>query len=241
MEQPLDTPHSRAPKQRRSRESYDRMIEAAIELLKEGGLGALTLAAVSRRSHVSIGSIYCRVDGKDALLREVQAIVLRQMEHEFALLVSRVRRKQLALRELVPTMVSEFAHYLRRHAALLAAFMQQGDRDPIVEEVGRKSYVQTVMDFNLVLLERKTEFRHPDPEHAATTVFSVVYAALARYLGLNSGAPGHGGAGEGNWQQLVEDLGLMSLAFIILDLRGAMNSETRTGESTRPAARRRVG
>src|SRR5579862_4980043 len=136
MEQTLDTPHSRAPKQRRSRESYDRMIEAAIDLLQQGGLAALTLAAVSRRSRVSIGSIYCRVDGKDSLLREVQAIVLQQMEREFALLVSRVRRRQLPLPELVPTLIWEFAHYLRRHAALLAAFMQQGDQDPVVEEVG---------------------------------------------------------------------------------------------------------
>lgn len=241
MEQLVDTPHSRAPKQRRSRESYDRMIEAATELLKEGGLGALTLAAVSRRSRVSIGSIYCRVDGKDALLREVQAIVLKQMEHEFALLVNRVRRRQLPLRELVPTMVWEFAHYLRRHAALLAAFMQQGDRDPIVEQVGARSYAQTVTDFNLVLLERRSEFRHPDPEHAATTVFTVAYAALARYLGLNSGAPGHGGAGEGNWQQLVEDLGLMSLAFISLDLSGITRPQDAGNERGRTAARRKAG
>jgi AcrR family transcriptional regulator len=241
MEQPLDTPHSRAPKQRRSRESYDRMIEAAIELLKEGGLGALTLAAVSRRSHVSIGSIYCRVDGKDALLREVQGIVLQQMEREFALLVSRVRRKQLALRELVPTLVSELAHYLRRHSGLLAAFIQQGDRDPRVEEAGRKSYAQTIMDFNLVLLERKSEFRHPDPEHAATTVFSVVYSALGRFLGLNAGAPGHGGAGEGNWQQLVEDLGLMSLAFVILDLRETMGEQSKPIDTGRATGRRKAG
>jgi AcrR family transcriptional regulator len=241
MEQLLDTPHSRAPKQRRSRESYDRMIEAAIELLKEGGLGALTLAAVSRRSRVSIGSIYCRVDGKDALLREVQAIVLKEMEHEFALLVNRVRRRQLPLRELVPTTVWELAHYLRRHAPLLAAFMQQGDRDRVVEEVGGKSYAQTVTDFNLLLLERRAEFQHPDPEHAATTVFTVVYAALARYLGLNSGAPGHGGAGEGNWQQLVQDLGLMSLGFVVLDLRDTMHAEARSSETSRTGLRRKAG
>lgn len=240
MEPSLDTLHSRAPKQRRSRESYDRMIEAAVDLLKEGGLDALTLAAVSRRSRVSIGSIYCRVDGKDALLREVQAIVLKEMEREFALLVNRVRRRQLALRELVPTMIWEFAHHLRRHATLLAAFMQQGDRDPAVEEVGGRSYAQTVTDFNLVLLERRSEFRHPDPEHAATTVFTVTYAALARYLGLNSGAPGHSGAGEGNWQQLVEDIGLMSLAFVILDLRDTVG-DARAGEPGRASTRRKAG
>ena len=238
LERTLDTTHSRAPKQRRSRESFDRVIEAAIELLKEGGIAGLTLAAVSRRSKVSIGSIYCRVDGKEALIREIQASVIHQMEHEFALLVSRVRRRMLPLPELVPTLVWELAHYLRRHAPLLAAFMQQADRDRLVEEVGRKSYQQNLLDFKLVLLEHQAEFHHPDPEHAAATCFSVVYAALARYLGLSSGAPGHGGAGEGDWRQLVEDLGLMALAFVMLDIKGAVHSARGNSRQRQPTSRR---
>lgn len=237
MEQNLDTSHARAPKQRRSRESYDRMVEAAIDLMKEGGIAALTLSAVSRRSRVSIGSIYCRVDSKEALVREVQAVVLQQMEREFALLVNRVRRRQLPLRELVPAIVWELANYLRRHAQLLAAFMQQADRDPLVEEVGRKSYQQNLLDFQLVLLERKAEFHHPDPEHATSTCFSVIYAALARYLGLNSGVPGHQGAGQGNWQLLVEDLGLMSLAFVMLDISRAVDAAGGPGRHRKSAAR----
>jgi AcrR family transcriptional regulator len=224
VELALDTSHARAPKQLRSRQSYDRMIEAALDLLKEGGLSALTLAAVSRRSRVSIGSIYCRVESKEALLREVQAVVMNQMEHEFALLVSRVRRKQLSLRELVPTMVRELALYLKRHAEVLSAFMQQGDRDPVVEAVGRKAFQQNVLDFKLVLLDRHADFNHPDPEHAAATCFTVVYAALARYLGLTAGSPTHGGAGEGDFKQLVDDLGLMALAFLVLDLKQAVQA-----------------
>jgi AcrR family transcriptional regulator len=110
-ESALKTAHSRAPKQRRSQQSYDRMIKAAAALLEEGGIAALTLAAVSRRSRVSIGSIYCRVESKEALIREVQAVVLQNMEKEFALLLSRVRRKLLPLPELVPTVVRELAQY----------------------------------------------------------------------------------------------------------------------------------
>ena len=241
LEPGLDTSHARTPKQRRSQESYDRMIKAAVELLKEGGLAAMTLAAVSSRSRVSIGSIYCRVENKEALVREVQAVVLQQMEKEFAVLVNRVRRRMLPLRELVPTMVSELAHHLRRYAPLLAAFMQQADRDPLVEEVGGKSYQQNLLDFQLVLLERKQEFHHPDPEHATQTCFSVVYASLARYLGLNSGAPGHRGAGEGDWQQLVEDLGAMSLAFMMLDINRAVDAAGDVRAPRKPLARSAAG
>ncbi len=212
----MQTNHARAPKQRRSKQSFDRMIDAATEILNEGGLAALTLAEVSRRSRVSIGSIYCRVDSKEDLIREVQTRVLTDMDHEFAALVNRVRRKSLPLRELVPTMVRELALYLRRHAALLTAFMQRGAVDPIVESVGMRSFAQNALDFKLILLERHTEFRHPDAEHAAATCFTVVYGALARFLGLGVTAESEISR-ENDWRRLVEDLGVMALAFLVID------------------------
>lgn len=193
------------------------MIEAAIEILQEDGLHALTLAEVSRRSRVSIGSIYCRVKGKEDLIRAVQSVALGEMEKEFAALVNRVRRRALPLRELVPAMVRELALYLRRHATLLTAFMQTGAQDPLVEAAGRKAFQQNALDFRLILLEHHAEFRHPEPEHAAATCFMVVYGALARYLGLGA-AGAADGAREGDWNLLVEDLGLMALAFLVVDL-----------------------
>jgi AcrR family transcriptional regulator len=221
----MDHPYARAPKQTRSRQSFDRMLDAAIEIINEGGLAALTLAEVSRRSRVSIGSIYCRVDSKDALIREVQARALTEMDHEFAMLVNRVRRKGLGLRELVPTIVRELALYLRRHARLLGAFMQQAAVDPVIESVGRKSWQQNALDFKLILLERHAEFRHPDPEHAASTCFMVVYGCLARYLGLGSQGEGDGGG----WNELIEDLGLMALGFLLMDPK----QMTQSGKSGR--------
>jgi AcrR family transcriptional regulator len=221
----LDNAYARSPKQSRSRKTFDRVIEAAVEILKAEGLQQLTLAEVSRRSGVSIGSIYCRVDSKEDLIRVVQAQGLEGLDREFAVMINRVRRRALPLRDLVPTMVRELAVYLRRHAALLTAFMQQGSRDPLVASVGRKSYLQTALDFKLILLERHAEFHHPDPEHAASTIFTVVYGCVARYLGL--GAHAESGAGEGDWNQLIEDLGLMALSFLVVDLKEA----TRPGKS----------
>ena len=213
----MDDKHSRAPKQSRSRESFDRVIEAAIELLDTGGLPALTLAEVSRRSKVSIGSIYCRVASKEDLLRAVQARFLEDMDREFSSMINRLRRRGLPLRELVPALVREQARFLHRHTALINAFVTRGMEDPVVAALGRKYHAQSALDFKLLLLERHNEFLHADPEHAAATCFTVVYGALARYLGL--GGNRETGAGEGDWKKLIEDLGLMSLAFLAMDLR----------------------
>jgi AcrR family transcriptional regulator len=216
---------ARKPKQTRSRQSFDRMLDAATQIIAEGGLSALTLAEVSRRSKVSIGSIYCRVDGKEDLLRAVQARALAQMDHEFALLLTRVRRRALPLRELVPTMVRELASFLRRHSQLLSAFMQQAASDETVRATGAKSWAQTALDFKLMILERRDEFGHPNPEHAADMCFVVVYGCLARFLGFNSIGTAQGT--QANWNELIDDLGLMMLGFLALDLKSATKQASR--------------
>ena len=213
----MTTAHARAPKQSRSRQSFDRVLDAAAALLAEGGNHALTLAEVSRRSKVSIGSIYCRVESKDDLIRAVQVRVFEQMDQEFSGAVNRIRRRSLPLAELVPTLVREQALFMKRHARLINAFIERAPHDPVVQATGRKFYAQISLDFKLLLLERHSEFRHADPEHAAATCHAIVHGVLARYLGLGGGA--ETGAGEGDWRQLVEDLGLMTLAFLATDLR----------------------
>ena len=222
----MENAFARKPKQNRSQQSFDRMLDAATQILEEGGMSALTLSEVSRRSKVSIGSIYCRVDGKEDLLRAVQARALAQMDREFALLLTRVRRRALPLRELVPTMVKELANFLRRHSQLLSAFMQQASTDPVIQATGAKSWQQTSLDFKLIILERRDEFGHPDPEHATEMCFLIIYGFLARFLGFNAIDSKAQGLPT-NWNLLIDDLGLMMLGFLALDLKSATRTPGR--------------
>jgi AcrR family transcriptional regulator len=207
--------HARIPKQIRSRESYERMLAAADQILSKDGVAALTLAEVSRRSGVSIGSIYCRVDSKEDLLRALHARVLDRMDLEFSAAMNRLRRKRLKLGELISSLVRELANFHRRHAPALAAFIELANTDELIEKIGKRHYAQIALDFRLLLLERKDEFVHADPERAAETSFTIIYGTLARFLGL-------GGArdamGEGDWKILLEDLTLMTKAFLMTDL-----------------------
>src|SRR5450631_3090172 len=158
----MSNTHSRAPKQDRSRQSFERMLDAADEILSKEGIAALTLAEVSKRSGVSIGSIYCRVDSKSELLRALHARVLDRMDMEFSAAMNRLRRKQLSLSELIPALVRELAVFHRRHAPALAAFIELAVTDELIERIGKKHYLQIAMDFRLLLLERKDEFVHPE-------------------------------------------------------------------------------
>ena len=208
----LQTSHAREPKQDRSRASFERLLDAASALLAERGYSDFTIAEVSKRSKVSVGSIYGRFENKDALVRATQERVLERMDEEYAGLVNRIRRKRLPLSVLVTTSVKELADFHRRHAGELIPFMDRASSDSVIATVGKKYHGQMALDFKLLLLERRTEILHPDPDRAASTCFAVIYATLARHLGLGSSKDV---AGEGDWRQLVEDLGQMSLTFLL--------------------------
>ena len=207
---------AREPKQDRSRASFERVLDAATALLAEKGYSEFTLQELSRRSKVSIGSIYGRVDGKDDLIRLVQVRELDRLDVDQASFINRLRRQELPLRELVLETVTQFGKFLRKHAAILRAFMELGASDPVAGEVGKKHFNQALHDFRLLLLERRSEIRHADPDHAVEACFHVVYASLGRYLGL--GTRGEVSE-EGDWDQLLEDLSLMTLVFLLGDPR----------------------
>jgi AcrR family transcriptional regulator len=207
---------AREPKQDRSRASFERVLDAATELLAEKGYSEFTLQDLSRRSKVSIGSIYCRVDGKDDLIRLVQVRVLDRLDVDQATFINRLRRQELPLRELVLETVTQFGNFLRKNASILRAFMELGARDAGAGEIGKQHFNQALHDFKLLVLERRSEIKHADPEHAVEACFHVVYASLGRYLGL--GTMDHESE-TGNWDQLLEDLSLMALFFLLGDPR----------------------
>lgn len=62
----------RPPKQARSRKTLDRIANAALELMEEGGVENATVAAIVKRAGASVGSFYARFAGKDDLIRYLQ-------------------------------------------------------------------------------------------------------------------------------------------------------------------------
>src|ERR1700758_5344762 len=87
-------PLIRLPVQRRSQESLERVLDAGFKVLQERGLDGFTLQEVSQRAGVSIGSIYGRVPGKEALI-----MAIYERETAWTEAAGRFARAVLKLRE----------------------------------------------------------------------------------------------------------------------------------------------
>lgn len=198
------------PKQDRSRASLERLMAATREILHDGTFEHLTIAGISKRSGVSTGSIYARFKGKDELFRAVMAVVLEEIDQEWAQLMDQLHEQELALHALVPAAVGVLGEHLERHAAMLRPFMAHA-HDEQVAQRGKASFKLTSQRFIALLLQARADIRHPQPEHAVASCFSIAYAAFARFFGLGSAADA---AGEGDWAVLKQDLGDMCLGFL---------------------------
>ena len=200
------------PKQNRSKASLERLLNAACELLTENGYKDFTLQEVSKRAKVSIGSIYNRFKSKEDLIRLLQVRELETLEVETAMVITRIRRKQLKLRLLVPEVISEYANLLKKHKGIWRPLMEISAVDEVVATYGKTHAAQNIADFIQLLLERKEEISQPDPARAVDHIFKVVYAALARYLGLGIM---DGVSGEGDWEELLDDLSQITLHYLL--------------------------
>jgi AcrR family transcriptional regulator len=201
----------RKPQQDRSRSSMERLLATAVQMLAQSGASEFTLQELSQRTKVSIGSIYLRFHNKQELIREVQIRFLDRVEREHALVINRLRRRGLHLRQLVPIAIREYCEFLRKHADLLRVFMDLAPNDPIVAANGKKYYGLSAADFALLLLDRRAEIRHPDPVHAVNACFRMMYASVGRYLGLGTTRDV---MGEGDWDQLLDDVSLMAVLWL---------------------------
>ncbi|WP_077035461.1 TetR/AcrR family transcriptional regulator [Pelomonas sp. KK5] len=214
---PDSVQHARSPKQARSRESFERVIEATLSLLGERSYEQLTLAEISQRAEASIGSIYGRVKGKEELLRAAQVIFFERSAEEYGALIEQIRSGPPELALVVPALVKGLGERLRQNAGPLRAFMNRAPLDPVIQAAGKAFYAQHHGALIRLVVDLKDQIAHPEPERAAEAALATVFAAQARYLGLDSAAP----SGEGDWTQILDDLADMMLAFLLFTPRRA--------------------
>jgi AcrR family transcriptional regulator len=166
------------PRQERSRASFERVLEAGTSLLDEHGYEGFTLAEVSRRAGVSIGSIYARVKSKDDLFVVIQDrfMTVSESESTFADLDAWA---ELPTRDLVAGVVQALGRTFQRNARLLRVFVHRSIVDDEVAARSSRSMSGFSNDVETLLLTRRGEMRHPDPDLAVSIAFRMVWGTLA--------------------------------------------------------------
>src|SRR3954454_23905368 len=85
----------RPPRQQRSREGWNRVLDAGVALLEEGGYDAFTIAALCERAGVAPRAVYARADNKDALFLAVYEHGAQRLRAEHAVFADDARWQAL--------------------------------------------------------------------------------------------------------------------------------------------------
>lgn len=168
----------RPPLQRRSREAWDRVLDAGVALLEEGGYEAFTIAAVCDRARVAPRALYARADNKDALFLAVYEHGLARVRADHAVLAEEARWRGLSAQEVGVQAVREVAAIFRRHAALLRSVVLISGVHPEVNRRGALYSRELGDQFTALLLRAGAEVDQPDPEAAVRAAFNAVFSAL---------------------------------------------------------------
>jgi AcrR family transcriptional regulator len=201
----------RPPKQRRSRESYERVLDAAHALLEENGFEGLTVQEVAARSGVSIGAIYERFGNKETLLRAVHARLMEAMSRSGDAAGDPTAGAETAA-EAIIDVVAGMARVMNDNRKALRAFMHLGAVDEVISARGSKASIALSKTFKSALRPYTPEFGHPDPDVALDVAFRIAYSTLARQVMYG---PVFESDRRLSWKRLVDELGGACAAYLL--------------------------
>lgn len=168
----------RPPHQARTRETLNRLLDAAEELLAEKGFDEMGIAEVARRAGTSVGGFYRRFRDKDGLLHALHERFCEdaQATADEALAVGTWAGASLV--EILAQITAFLVRIHRDREGLLRAFLLRGASDASVRERTERVF-QHIADRMRALLEsRREEMSHPDPDAAAEVGLYAVLGGL---------------------------------------------------------------
>jgi AcrR family transcriptional regulator len=167
------------PQQKRSRESLERLLDAAEEQMSAVGIESFTVADVARRADLSVGAFYARFPDKKALLHAVQDRFHSRLE---PLIHAEMREGCAGARSLAETvdcLIDTLVRHVTGKRELSRAFMMSSVFDPVMRDRGERVNTERREVFISMLLAHRSEIGHPDPELAINVAYGI-YAAVVR-------------------------------------------------------------
>jgi AcrR family transcriptional regulator len=154
--------------QARSRESLARLLKATVEVLDKDGIEGATIPRIAARAGLSPGTVYRRFPDKDALMREVCVRVFEGNYKQTKELFSEEKWQGKPLAEIARSIIDLTIKGHRTHRGLVRAlifFILQHPDAAFVRKCDELE-CKTFEILSSVLLTRRHEIHHPDPESA---------------------------------------------------------------------------
>lgn len=154
------------PRQSRSQETLERLLDAAEEVLAEKGFEQATVAEIAARAKSSVGAFYSRFQDKDALLRCLHDRFCEQALATADLALDPARWEACTISEIFSEVIPFLVHIYDERRWLLRAFMVRSSLDESFLEAGARLHRHVSIRLRELLLARRLEIAHSDPELA---------------------------------------------------------------------------
>jgi AcrR family transcriptional regulator len=157
-------------KQSRSRESLERLLNAANDVLNERGLEGATIPRIAARAGLSPGAVYRRFPDKDALLQTVVLTDLEQNDESAKTQLTPEIAEQGSLRDFAKAIIQTSLQQHRQYSTLKRTMDQYVLTHPnaAFRKKAFKLNVRTIRRVADFLLLKRKEIKHPDPEVAVS-------------------------------------------------------------------------
>jgi AcrR family transcriptional regulator len=185
VEEVFERVNATMPKQARSLETVNRLLDAAEQLLETEGLDAATVPAIAKRARVSVGVVYRRFPDKDTLLRAVwERFLARKREQTQAIMAGCAHLDQVALPDLVRFVIRATIEAHRKKRNLLRALLRfsRTHPDPEFKRAAHEMNQANTAVIAMLMLQQRDRIEHPNPEaaihFAIITIASVIQAVI---------------------------------------------------------------
>lgn len=198
----------RPPQQKRSRAAMERILQASQTLIAERGTSGLTIADVADHAGVSVGTIYSRFSGKDALIAATQERWLEQVTSYQQARYTDAAARSDGFEDFVAGRLTEMIDGFRREADLI--------RELAVRTIGQSGNSGTARRMLQETFTRACDaaLAHPDrPPHVSRVQVSLAMRAAQAVLEWRVTTP-PADAPDNDWDLLAVELPRLALSYL---------------------------
>jgi AcrR family transcriptional regulator len=168
----------RPPRQERSRQTLDRLLDAAEAIIAERGVDNANVADIATRAGSSIGSFYARFHDKEGLLRTLFERFGEQAEATAVAALEPERWEGVPIRAALETMLRFIIAVLHDKRRLIAAMLARMETDPSLGELGDRLLGRISALLRELIRRREVRATHPAVDEGVHVAVWLVLSAL---------------------------------------------------------------
>jgi len=172
----------RPPKQDRSQQTLDRIAAAALALMEEEGVERATVAGIVERAQASVGSFYARFRGKEDLIRYLQDRVWTEARGRWDQALTAEAWEGLPMARVVEGVVGLLLRSLAADYHRRKILGRDRGLDPEAARLVLSFHDHLLSTVTPLLLARREEITHPEPEAAVRFGYRMVVGAVREFL-----------------------------------------------------------